>query len=87
MRLLPFLLLGIALAALLFFASHVSLAVQEGLMLCYRTVLPSLFPFFVLSTLLISLGFAEVLGSTLERPMRLLFRVNGKCASALILGL
>jgi len=85
--LLPFLAPFLALAAVLIFSPHVSRAVQEGLSLCYRTVFPSLFPFFVLSTLLISLGFADVLGSALERPMRLLFRLNGRCASALILGL
>ncbi len=82
-----FLVLGIALATLLFFAPQVSLAVQEGLTLCYRTVFPSLFPFFVLSTLLISLGFADILGSALDIPMRFLFHLDGKCASALILGL
>ena len=79
--------LGLALAALLYFSPHVSLAVQEGLTLCYRTVFPSLFPFFVLSTLLISLGFADALGRVLDRPMRLLFHLNGRCAGALILGL
>ena len=82
-----FLALGLALAALLYFSPSVSLAVQEGLTLCYRTVFPSLFPFFVLSTLLISLGFADMLGSALDRPMRLLFQLDGRCAGALILGL
>lgn len=86
-RLLPFLALLAALSALLYFSPQVSLAVQEGLSLCYRTIFPSLFPFFVLSTLLISLGFADILGRGLDGPMRLLFHLNGRCAPALILGL
>ncbi len=87
LRLMPFGALIAALAALLYFSPYVSLAVQEGLSLCYRTIFPSLFPFFVLSTLLISLGFADVLGRALDRPMRLLFHLDGRCAPALILGL
>ena len=86
-QLLLFLLLGMALGATLFFSPHVSLAVQQGITLCYRTVFPSLFPFFVLSTLLISLGFSDFLENALNRPMQLLFHLNGGCAGALILGL
>ncbi|MBQ3103956.1 MAG: sporulation protein [Oscillospiraceae bacterium] len=86
LRLLPFGALGIALLALLYFSPQVSLAVQDGLTLCYRTIFPSLFPFFVLSTLLISLGFAELSSRVLERPMRVLYRLDGRCAPALLLG-
>ena len=81
-----FVCLALAAGGILFFSPQVSLAVQEGLTLCYRTVFPSLFPFFVLSTLLISLGFADVLGSILEQPMRHLFHLNGRCVGALLLG-
>jgi sporulation integral membrane protein YlbJ len=62
-------------------------AVTEGLALCGRTAIPSLFPFFVVSSLLISLGFGELASRPMEWLMQPLFRVDGAGASALILGL
>ena len=61
-------------------------AVREGLSLCGNVILPSLFPFFVLSSLVVELGMSRYLGKLLEPVMRPLFRVNGCCASALALG-
>lgn len=62
-------------------------AVNAGLMLCARSVIPALFPFLVVSSLLISLGFGELISRPLEWLMQPLFRVSGAGASALILGL
>ena len=61
-------------------------AARNGLELCGNVIIPSLFPFFVLSSLVVDLGLAGYLGRLLERVMRPLFRVNGACASALALG-
>ena len=61
-------------------------AARNGLTLCGNVIIPSLFPFFVLSSLVVDLGLAGYLGRLLERVMRPLFRVNGACASALALG-
>lgn len=61
-------------------------AAQSGLTLCYHVIIPSLFPFFVLSSLVVELGLAACLGRMLEGIMRPLFRVNGACAPALALG-
>ena len=61
-------------------------AARNGLELCGNVIVPSLFPFFVLSSLVVDLGLAGYLGRLLERVMRPLFRVNGACASALALG-
>ena len=61
-------------------------AARSGLTLCGNVIIPSLFPFFVLSSLVVDLGLAGYLGRLLERVMRPLFRVNGACASALALG-
>ncbi len=58
----------------------------EGLALCGNVIIPSLFPFFVLSTLVVDLGFAARLGRALEPVMRPLFRLSGSCAAALALG-
>jgi len=61
-------------------------SVRDGLSLCGNVILPSLFPFFVLSSLVIELGMSRYLGRLLEPVMRPLFRVNGTCAAALALG-
>lgn len=72
--------------ALICWPKEVSTAVREGLQLCYNVILPSLFPFFILSSLVISLGLAGYLGRLLEPVMRPLFHVGGPCAAALALG-
>lgn len=61
-------------------------AAREGLMLCYNVIIPSLFPFFVLSALVVDLGLAGYIGRALEGLMRPLFNVPGACASAFVLG-
>ena len=62
-------------------------AVRDGLTLCGRTVIPSLFPFFVVISLLLQLGAAEALGSLFGPVMRPLFRMRGVCALPLLAGL
>ena len=59
----------------------------EALALCGRSVVPSLFPFLVLSILLVSLGFGELLSPYLAGLMTPLFRLPGCAGSALLLGL
>ena len=61
-------------------------AMGDGLALCANVILPSLFPFFVLSSLVVELGLTRYLGRLLEPVMAPLFRVNGACAAALALG-
>ncbi len=59
---------------------------SEGLRLCAVTVIPSLFPFMVLSDIIVSSGAATIIGKTLRAPMRLLFGVSGEGGCAVILG-
>ena len=70
------LLLGLALLcatlALMLYPQPSMEAAKSGLALCYNVIIPSLFPFFVLSSL--------------EGLMRPLFHVSGACASAFALG-
>lgn len=61
-------------------------AMRDGISLCGNVILPSLFPFFVLSSLVVELGMSRYLGKLLEPVMAPLFRVNGSCAAALALG-
>lgn len=82
--------LGVALlcagAALVLYPSQSMDAGRQGLQLCANVIFPSLFPFFVLSSLVVELGMARYLGHALERLMWPLFRVSGAGASALVLG-
>lgn len=82
-----FLLLALFAAALVLFPAEAADAARQGLSLCLQTVLPSLFPFFVLSSLFIASGAADAFGRTLEPMMRPLFYLSGAGASALALGL
>ena len=58
----------------------------RGLSLCARTVIPSLFPFMVVSELLVASGAGEALGRLFSRMMRWVFGISGAGASALFLG-
>ncbi len=62
-------------------------AAREGISLCVDVLIPSLFPFFVISSLLISTGLAGLCARPLESFMRPLFGVGGAGAAALSLGL
>lgn len=72
---------------LLFFrnANAASLWVSEGLELCAKRLIPSLFPFMVISSLTVSSGVGRYIFKLLERPFGFLFgiRAEGVCAIAL----
>lgn len=75
-----------ATASLMLYPQEGVAAAKDGLMLCYNVIIPSLFPFFVLSSLVVELGLAGYLGRAMEKVMRPLFNVSGACASAVVLG-
>lgn len=58
----------------------------RGLTLCARTVIPSLFPFMVLSELLVASGAGEAFGRIFSRLMRAVFGLSGAGSSAVVLG-
>ncbi len=60
--------------------------VQTGLRLCASNVIPSLFPFMVISELLVTVGFGEMFGKTLGKPLARLFGISQAGCSALLLG-
>ena len=76
----------LAAAALVAAPQEAITGAKHGLTLCFNVIIPSLFPFFVLSSLVVDLGLAAYLGRALEGLMRPLFRVGGSCAAALALG-
>ena len=68
-------------------AQHVRAAAAQALALCAGTVIPSLFPFLVISSLLIALGFGEWLAPYFSGLMTPLFRLPGQASGPLLLGL
>ena len=86
-RILPTLgLLGV-MALLLICSADAAQAVRDALALCVQSVIPALFPFFVVSSLFIDLGCAAVLGRSLAPIMRRLFGVSGAGGTAFLLGI
>lgn len=68
-------------------AARIRATAAQALVLCGKSVVPALFPFLVISSLLISLGFGEWLSPYLAGLMTPLFRLPGQSGSALVLGL
>lgn len=62
-------------------------AARNAASTCFTILLPSLFPFFVLSRMLIASGGANVLGRFCNWLMHPLFRINGNGAAAFLLGI
>ncbi len=80
------LLLLVASYGLLRYPQETSQAVIEGLSLCGKVIIPALFPFFILSSLILNLGLYQGIGKLLGGIMPPLFHLNRNCATALLLG-
>lgn len=77
LRILPFLILIII---MFFYPQEVLMSASTGLSLWADYLLPALFPFFIISDLLMKQGFVHFLGVVLEPLMRPLFRLPGKAS-------
>ncbi len=60
---------------------------SEALDMCFEMIIPTLFPFFICSGMLIYSGFCEVLAKAFRFCMMPLFRINPAGSSAFILGI
>lgn len=76
-----------SLAALLLLPDVTRQAAREGLALCARVLVPSLFPFFVVSRLIVQTGAARPLERLFAPVMKKVFGVTPRAASAFLLGL
>lgn len=86
-RTLPYILvLYITIMTMIFPENSISYA-KSALTLCRDIIIPSLFPFFVCSGLLIYSGFTRILAKVAGPVMRPLFNIGGCGASALVLGI
>ena len=72
---------------ILFNPQSTILYAKSGLFLCSEVLIPSLFPFFVCSGLLIYSGFCNSISTFLGPVMRPLFNVSGSGAAAFLLGI
>lgn len=63
-----------------------TVAIGTGLQVCATAILPSLFPFFVLTDYWITRGHARALSRSAEPLMKHLFHLPGSSASAFLLG-
>ncbi len=59
--------------------------VRKGMTICAKSIIPSLFPFMVISELIVN-GCGELLGRIFKKPMKLLFGISGSSGCAVILG-
>ena len=75
-----------ALGALLLCSQAALESARAGLTLCAQMIVPSLLPFFMLSSLLQQLGLPGILGRLLYPVTQKLFGIGGAGASALLLG-
>ena len=60
---------------------------KQALSICYEVIIPSLFPFFVCSGILVYSGFAESLSRLFRPVMKPLFNINSNGAAAFVLGI
>lgn len=55
-------------------------SVKFSLNIFKNNIFPSLFPFFILSSLLINYGFVELMSGIFQNTMNKIFKINSKCA-------
>ena len=72
--------------SLLMFPREISAGIQQALTTYASTIFPSLFPFFILTSLIVDLGFSQWIGSLLAPVTTRFFHLNNVCSGALILG-
>lgn len=73
--------------SLLLFSSSNLPAIKKGLSLWANSVVPSLFPFFVATELLMNTNFVNILGRFLNKIMKPLFNIRGEGSFGFIMGL
>jgi len=75
------------LVCIMFHTEPAIAAAKEALLVCGQTVIPSLFPFFVLSSFMIGTGFVSGLGKLLSPLAKHIFRVSGSGAVVFVVGI
>lgn len=68
-------------------STYVMASVSFSLSLWYNNIFPSLFPFFVISNLLVNCGFASFLGELLKPFMYSIFKIKGEASFVLVMSI
>lgn len=59
--------------------------VKNGILMCAQIVIPSLFPFMVVSSFIIKSGMGDALGKLLNKPTNLIFKLPGICSAVIVM--
>lgn len=86
-RKLPYILVIYVTVMMLIFPESSIMYARNAIILCCDIIIPSLFPFFVCSGLLIYSGFSQSIARLCRPIMKPLFNINGSGATALVLGI
>lgn len=77
-------------AVLIFFAAEADkamYAVKSALTVCAQTVIPALFPFFVISSFMVNTGFVGGMGKLAAPAAKCLFKISGSGAVVFVMGI
>lgn len=86
-KLLLFFLIGFVLFCLIIDTKNATNAAFNSLVLCARNVIPTLFPFFVISGLLVNTGIVAVLAKILTPVSKILFKTSGNGSVVFLMGI
>lgn len=79
--------MGVACLALLRWPEAAANGVSRGLAVCGEVIVPSLFPFLILTGVFVRSGLAGRMGKRMERIIRRMFRLPGCCGAAVLVGM
>lgn len=79
-----FIVIFFAACALLIFPSQAALGANSGVNYCLKILIPSLYPFMVISVFIVKSGLSEKIGKIFEKPARKILKLPG-CTAATIL--
>lgn len=90
MKLKQFLLVAATFSAacvLLIFPAASSAGARKGIDYCLQILIPSLYPFMVLAVFVVKSGISEKLGRLVRKPTRVLLRLPGSAAAAVLMSM
>lgn len=86
-KLLPFLFFTILLISMIIFTDKVIISVKTSLEICINNVIPTMFPFLIISSILTNYGFIELVSKLMHPIMKYIFHLNSNCAYVLLLSM
>lgn len=75
----------LAACALLIFPAEAAAGAKNGIGYCLQILVPSLYPFMVLSVFIVKSGLSEKMGNVLEAPCRKVLKLPGSAAATILM--